>query len=134
MSGRLDITELFFSGSGRTARAGFLIAAAVLIGLTVLYEAVVSPSLLWLTGVFFYPLVLFCAACVLAKRLHDRVRNGWWAALILLALVAVWPWPDDFWDFPFALVILWAIVDLAVMPGEQGTNRFGPNPMKPAAA
>ena len=131
---RLDLTELFFSASGRLARGGFLIAAAVLVGLVVLYEAVVSPSLHWITGVFVYPLVLFCAACVLAKRLHDRGRNGWWAALILLALVAVWPWPTDFWDFPFAVVIVWAIIDLAVIPGEQGTNRYGGNPLSPAAA
>ena len=42
---RLDLTELFFSASGRLARGGFLIAAAVLIGLTVFYETVVPPSL-----------------------------------------------------------------------------------------
>lgn len=131
---RLDITELFFSGAGRLSRGTFLAAAAVLVGLTVLYESVVPPSLHWITGVFFYPLVIFCAACVLAKRLHDRGRNGWWAALILLAFIAVWPWPDDFWDFPFAVLIGWAAVDLAVIPGEQGTNRFGANPLRPVQA
>ena len=129
---RLDLTELFFSASGRLARGGFLIAAAVLIGLTVFYETVVPPSLEWIIGIFFYPLVLFVSACVLAKRLHDRGRNGWWAALILLALIAVWPWPTDFWDFPFALVILWAVIDLAVIPGDQGTNRYGANPLAAA--
>lgn len=131
---RLDFTELFFSGAGRLPRGAFLIAAAFLIFATVLYEAVVPPTVHWITGVFYYPLVLFCAACVLAKRLHDRGRNGWWAALILLALVAVWPWPGDFWDFPFALVVAWAAIDLGAMPGEQGTNRYGPNPLAPAAA
>ena len=134
MSGRLDLTELFFSAAGRLPRGVFLITAAVLIGITLIYEAVIWPPLHWVTGLFVYPLALFCAACVLAKRLHDRGRNGWWAALILLALVAVWPWPTDFWDFPFALVILWAVIDLALIPGEQGSNRFGPNPLKPAAA
>jgi uncharacterized membrane protein YhaH (DUF805 family) len=131
---KLDITELFFSAAGRLPRGTFLIAAAVLIGFTAIYEAVIWPPLHWVTGVFVYPLVLFCAACVLAKRLHDRGRNGWWAALILLAVAAVWPHPEGFFDFLFVLVILWAIVDLAVIPGEQGTNRFGANPLRPVQA
>jgi uncharacterized membrane protein YhaH (DUF805 family) len=134
MAGRLDITELFFSAAGRLPRGMFLIAAAVLIGLTMLYEAVIWPPLHWVTGLFVYPLILFCAACVLAKRLHDRGRNGWWAALILVAVIAVWPEPQGFFDFLFALVIVWAVVDLAVIPGEQGTNRFGPNPLRPVQA
>ena len=134
MSGRLDITELFFSATGRLARGGFLVAAAVLVGLVVLYEAVVSPSLHWITGVFVYPLVLFCAACVLAKRLHDRGRNGWWAALILLAIVAIWPQPAGFFDFLFVVVLVWACVELGAMPGEAGTNRYGANPLRPLAA
>lgn len=33
-------------------------------------------------------------------------------------------------DFAFSLVILWAIVELGVMGGEQGANRYGANPLK----
>jgi uncharacterized membrane protein YhaH (DUF805 family) len=29
-------------------------------------------------------------------------------------------------------VLIWALIDLAAMPGEAGTNRYGPNPLKPA--
>ena len=28
------------------------------------------------------------------------------------------------------LVMIWAIVELALMPSEQGSNRYGPNPMR----
>jgi uncharacterized membrane protein YhaH (DUF805 family) len=110
-----------------------LIAAAVLVAIAALYEAV-PPTLHWITGWFVYPALIYCGACVLSKRLHDRGRSGWWAALVLFATVAVWPHPDGFFDFLFAMVLVWAVVDLGVMLGETGTNRYGPNPLRPALA
>ncbi|MDG2522989.1 DUF805 domain-containing protein [Caulobacter segnis] len=126
----IDWTDLFLSSTGRLARGPFLLAIGLLIGATAIYEAVVGPTLHWLTGWFIYPGLLFCGACVLSKRLHDRGRSGWWAALILIAFVAAWPYPTRFFDFLFCLVLLWSVIELGVMPGEQGANRFGPNPLK----
>jgi uncharacterized membrane protein YhaH (DUF805 family) len=134
MNGQSGWGVLFFSASGRSARTPSLIAAAILLGGAALYEAVVGPTLHWLTGWFVYPVLIYCGACVLSKRLHDRGRSGWWAALILFATVAVWPHPNGFFDFLFAMVLVWAVVDLGVMLGETGTNRFGPNPLRPALA
>ena len=65
---------------------------------------------------------------MLSKRLHDRGKSGWWAALILFALVAVWPQPIGFFDFLFGVALVWAVVELGVMGGEMGANRYGPNP------
>lgn len=126
----MDASELFFSAGGRAARAPSFAAAAVLIVVAALYEALVGPTLHWLTGWFVYPALIYCGACVLSKRLHDRGRSGWWAALIIAALAACWPQPDGFLDFPFALVLVWAFVELGVMPGETGPNRFGANPLR----
>ena len=97
-----------------------------------IYEASVGATLHWLTGWFIYPALIYCGACVLSKRLHDRGRSGWWAALVLFAIGAIWPQPNSFFDFPFTLVVIWAVTDLAIMPGETGTNRFGGNPLRPA--
>ncbi|MFZ5669967.1 MAG: DUF805 domain-containing protein [Pseudomonadota bacterium] len=133
MSGQIDWVELFFSSTGRVARAPFLIATAVLVALAALYEAAVGPTLHWLTGWIVYPCLLFSAACVLSKRLHDRGRSGWLAGVIILALIVVWPVPTGFLDFAFSLAILWAAVELGVMAGEQGANRYGPNPTRAAA-
>ena len=130
----MDWSELFFSGAGRAPRAPSLIAAALLLAVAALYEAIVGPTLHWLTGWFVYPTLFFCGACVLSKRLHDRGRSGWWAALILFAIVAVWPRPDSFFDFIFAVVLVWAGVELGAMPGETGANRYGPNPLRLAVA
>ncbi|WP_296598996.1 DUF805 domain-containing protein [Phenylobacterium sp.] len=125
----MGFAELFFSAQGRAPRLPSLIAAAVLLTLAALYEAVAPSTVHWITGWGVYPALFFCGACVLSKRLHDRGRSGWWAALVLAAVVAVWPHPESFLDFPFFLVLVWAFVELAAMPGEQGANRYGLNPV-----
>ncbi|WP_184718328.1 DUF805 domain-containing protein [Caulobacter sp.] len=134
MGDRSEWAELFLSSNGRLARTPFVVTSVILIGVAVLYETIAPYTLHWLTGWFVYPALLFSGACVLSKRLHDRGRSGWWAMLILIAIVAVWPQPEHFLDFMFSLVILWAIVELGVMGGEQGANRYGPNPQKTVAA
>jgi uncharacterized membrane protein YhaH (DUF805 family) len=130
MSDRSEWAELFLSSNGRLSRTPFLIAAGVLIGVAALYEAIAGYTLHWLTGWLVYPALLFSGACVLSKRLHDRGRSGWWSLLVLVAVIAVWPQPEHFLDFMFSLVIVWAIVELGVMGGEQGANRYGANPLK----
>ena len=131
MNGQTDWGALLLSAQGRIARAPFLIAAATLLVLAAVYEAVVGVTLPWLTGWFVYPALIYAGACVLSKRLHDRGKSGWWAALILFALVAVWPRPVGFFDFLFGVALVWAAVELGVMGGEMGANRFGPNPLRP---
>ena len=129
MDAQIGWTELFWSASGRTARGPFLLAAAALLGLMILYEAAVGATLHWLTGWVVYPAFLYSGACVLSKRLHDRGRSGWWAALVLFSVAAVWPTPHGAGSVFFGLVLIWAVVELAVMRGEDGANRFGPSPL-----
>jgi uncharacterized membrane protein YhaH (DUF805 family) len=136
MKALADWTGLFFSAEGRIARLPFLVCAVLLVALAAFYEAVIEPesmaALHWVTGVFVYALLFWVGACLLAKRLHDRGKNGWWAALVLLAIVLCWPTPQGVLDFLGVIVLVWATVELAVMPGEQGYNRFGPNPHRTA--
>ena len=129
MEGRIGWTDLFLSASGRVGRTPFLIACAFLISGAAIYEAWASNIWHWLTGWFIYPALLYSGACVLSKRLHDRGRSGWWAALVLFALVAVWPTPHGFGAFIFSLILLWAVIELGVMQSEAGANRFGPSPL-----
>lgn len=133
-STRIDWSELFFSSSGRVARGPFLIAAAVIIVCLSLYEAAVTGPLHWITGWLVYPVLVFTGACVLSKRLHDRGRSGWWAAVVLFAYLMVWPSPQGVLDFLGLIVLIWAAIELALMPGEEGANRFGANPLRPVQA
>lgn len=134
MNGRLDWTELLFSSAGRMSRAPFILAAVSLIFLGGLYEALVAPPARWVIGILVYPFLIFCGVSITAKRLHDRGRSGWWAAVVLAAVIAVWTLQQSFLDFLFLLVLLWAAIELCAMPGEQGANRYGPNPLRPVSA
>ena len=128
MNQRSDWPELFFSSSGRVGRLPFLLAAVLLIVLLALYQSALGDNVF--TGVFAYPILFFSGACVLSKRLHDRGRSGWWTAVILFAFIMVWPHPEGVLVMLGVLVMIWAIVELALMPSEQGSNRYGPNPMR----
>ena len=134
MNGAIDWKTLFVSAEGRLARTPFLIAFAILLGALMVYEAIAGITVRLITGWIVYPALIYFAACVLSKRLHDRGRSGWYAALILCAFIAMWPRPEGVLDFLFAIVIVWAVVELGVLGGEQGANRFGVNPARAAAA
>ncbi|MGA9658169.1 MAG: DUF805 domain-containing protein [Asticcacaulis sp.] len=121
---KIDWSELFFSSTGRAGQMPSIIAACVLLFLLAIFESTLSGPLLFVSWVV-YPVFFYCGACVLSKRLHDRGRSGWWAAVILLALAMVWPRPTGFFDFVAVLVLVWAVIDLCVMPGERGDNRYG---------
>jgi uncharacterized membrane protein YhaH (DUF805 family) len=130
---QMTLGELLLSPAGRAPRRASVLAAAFLLIVAAFYEATVNSALHWWTGWFVYPALFYSGACVLSKRLHDRGRSGWWATPILVSIVAVWPHPVGFLDFVFFLVLVWAAVELAVMPGEQGANRYGLNPAAPLA-
>ncbi len=49
---------------------------------------------------------------VMAKRCHDRDQSAWW--LLLLAVPVV--------------NLVWALVNLGILDGTQGSNRYGPSP------
>ncbi|ESQ82462.1 hypothetical protein AEAC466_17810 [Asticcacaulis sp. AC466] len=124
MTPKIDWSELFFSSTGRAGQVPSIIAAGVLLLFLAVYESVVTGALQFLNWIV-YPVLIYCGACVVSKRLHDRGRSGWWAAIILLAVVMVWPRPTGFFDFIAVFVLVWAVIDLCVMPGERGDNRYG---------
>ena len=130
---QIDWSLLFFSSSGRLARFPFLIGLAAVMTTLLLFENAMPSILRELTAFVFYPGLLFTSACLLSKRLHDRGRSGWWAALVLLAFALVWPSPTGPRGL-FLIVVIWAIVELGVMTSEEGSNRYGPNPLKSATS
>jgi uncharacterized membrane protein YhaH (DUF805 family) len=101
--------------------------------------AVLAAQLIWLAGL--WPLL-----AVGSKRLHDRDKRGWWLPV--------------FWFLPFFLffggfghaftsrtgdtstgemmmlaslpIALWGIVELGILPGTKGPNRFGDDPVQRA--
>jgi uncharacterized membrane protein YhaH (DUF805 family) len=134
VDGRIGWTDLFWSASGRLARTPFLVGCAILIAVAAIYEAWVGATLHWLTGWLVYPALLYSGACVLSKRLHDRGRSGWWASLLLVAVMMTWPEARGVRAVLALPVWIWGVVELGVLAGEEGANRFGPSPLAPAHA
>ncbi len=134
MHGHVDLKTLFVSAEGRLSRSIFLGAAGVLFLLLIVYEALTNVTLRLLTGWIVYPILIYAAVCVLSKRLHDRGKSGWYTALIISALIGLWPYPDGPFDFLFLLVLIWTAVECGALSGEQGANRFGENPLRTAPA
>ncbi len=124
-----DWRRLFMTAGGRSARSQTWIAIGVLFATSLIYEAIAGPTLKLLTFWIVYPALLASATCVISKRLHDRGRSGWWAALVLFALSLTWPTPRGGWAVAAFPVMVWALVELGVLSGEQGANRFGANPL-----
>lgn len=124
MNPKIDWSQLFLSSTGRIRQLPFIVGVCLLLFVLGLYASA-AKGLLQLTGWVVYPALFYGGACILSKRLHDRGRSGWWSAVILAAIVMVWPAPSGFFDFIAVLVLVWAAIDLCVMPGERGDNRYG---------
>jgi uncharacterized membrane protein YhaH (DUF805 family) len=123
---RTDLVELMLSSTGRLSRAAFLGAAGVLLALAAIYEYGLHRGLGLKAGWIVYPLLLFPTACILSKRLHDRGRAGWWAFLVVWALIEAWPAPSNLFGYAAIAVLAVTFLDLGLMPGEPEANRFGP--------
>jgi uncharacterized membrane protein YhaH (DUF805 family) len=116
------------SSTGRMSRGAFLACAALLLALAVAYEYGLARGLGVRAGWIVYPLLLFPVACILSKRLHDRGRAGWWGFLVVWALVEAWPRPSNAFGYAALAVLAVTFLDLGLLPGQPGANRFGANP------
>lgn len=130
-------TWLFLSTKGRIGRQEFALGlfALILVDMLIVrigvrlvdsgpqYYVVTPPS-----DVSFLRVLLLMSlwpfAAILAKRLHDLNRSGWWALAMLTVphltkAVAIPGW------IPYLLVS----ATLSVLPGQEGDNRFGLDPL-----
>lgn len=133
VGGQVSWAEYLFSSAGRIGRRYFLVGAAGVLAAGLLIRALTPPDLHW-TGWLANPPLLFCAACITAKRLHDVGRTGWWGGVILLAVMVLWGGPHGLGGFVSVLVLAWAGVELLLVPGQPGFNRYGPRGLQPLAA
>jgi uncharacterized membrane protein YhaH (DUF805 family) len=130
---RNDWKDHFLSSVGRASRLPFLAALAVVAAVLWVYETHVSRLAHLVVGWAFWPVWLFCATSVLAKRLHDRGRTGWWSGIILLAVLTLLRRPPVYLQVPCWLVMAWTAFDLGLMPGDPDANSYGPNPLRARA-
>lgn len=74
-----------------------------------------NPALMpaWIIFGVMMLLGIWWSLAVAVKRCHDRGKSGWWCLLMLIPIVGG----------------IWWLVDLGILEGEEGENRWGPNPV-----
>jgi uncharacterized membrane protein YhaH (DUF805 family) len=131
---RLDLAELMLSSTGRIGRAPFLIGVAALLAAGLAYRQLCGGALHRWTAFVVYCALLFSLACLVSKRLHDRGRAGWWGFLVVFAVIGLWSGRMGAAQAIWAVVLAIAALDLGLMPGQPGFNRFGAHPGREAMA
>lgn len=111
-----SIRTFLFTARGRTGRSTywlkFLLPLTVIYSCLVLVDAAVgtwdAKERVGLLATVFGLSSLYSFVAVSVKRCHDRERSGWF---FLVSLIPV--------------VNLWALVELGLLPGTAGPNRYG---------
>ena len=86
------------------------------------------------------PLFLWAYLATSIKRLHDRNKNAWWMIPFFLVpgLCAQFAdrLPDPYTIIAASLITsglwLWGVVEMCILKGTTGSNRFGADPLAPA--
>jgi len=151
------IVDLLTTYRGRINRARYWTAALIYIAVMIVLMAVgfimVGNSLLETSGedaedifagllskgigfvlivlVVYIPMII-SGVFVGIKRLHDRDKSGWWLLLFYLLPSLLSGHGAILSLIGFALTI-WGIVELGVLRGTVGPNKYGPDPLNPAA-
>jgi uncharacterized membrane protein YhaH (DUF805 family) len=117
----MDWKYLLTSFEGRINRAkfwagvGVLIAAAILASLI---DAILGISIggdqgVGIVGLLVGLVSIYLGLALYAKRWHDRDKSGWWSLIALVPIIGA----------------IWILVELGILEGTRGPNRFGPDPL-----
>ena len=109
----MKISQLLLSFRGRIPRKTFWVTALSL-------DLAFVLLLVWLERVFgrsaslvLYLPFFWASAAIVTKRMRDRGKSPAWLLLILIPLLGP----------------LWLLVDLGLLRGTRGENRFGVDPL-----
>lgn len=145
---------IFFSFNGRLNRkpywmASLLLAVMVAVGLAIVVSIIPPPGEEGSGGLFLPFLLaitaasLFCSMAISVKRLHDRNKSGLWmiiyfgviAAHIGAEMAGLTGIEDNptVTDIILAVAIiaatLWYLIEVGMLKGTEGPNRYGPDPV-----
>ena len=140
---------------GRLTRLGYWRwqMAMAIVGAGFVYGAVavtMGGGPRWLSALVLAPMAIAVIAAigVVARRLHDRGRGALWLAVFLfmpwsLAALSIWLSEapllvEQAWAPPAAfaaallslLFNLWGLLEVGLLRGQPGPNRFGPPPLR----
>ncbi|HEV2533341.1 DUF805 domain-containing protein [Phenylobacterium sp.] len=132
---RLKRLWAFRGVAGRDEYWAILIVIGVVSRLTTTLGVSSGPTAAVFASILVLLIALLIHAAVAVRRLHDRGKSGWWALLFVgagevvgaaSASMAALSWSPAL--VASALVVvgiaLWGFIELAVLPGRQGPNRY----------
>jgi len=140
---------LLFGFSGRINRAKFWLAALIyivfffgVVGITMAVSS--SMDSVFVAALIAYVPLVISGLAVGIKRLHDRDKSAWWLAVFYLVplainLIAIYVLGDNGTLNSILMVVsfainIWAIVELGLLRGTIGGNRYGGDPLAPQPA
>ncbi len=116
----MDWKYLFTSFDGRINRAKLWAGVGVLVAVSIvasIIDAILGLQLgesgLGVVSLIVAIASIYFALALYAKRWHDRDKSGWWS---LIGIVPI-------------LGVIWMIVELGILEGVKGANRYGPDPL-----
>jgi uncharacterized membrane protein YhaH (DUF805 family) len=112
-----SMSEFLFSAKGRISRSQFWLKWALpVIVLTVVLEiicfSIFDPTMVSVVIGIYSLVLLWPSIAIYIKRAHDRGRSGSFVLLFLVPVVSLWP-----------------LIELLFLPGTNGANEYGPDPL-----
>jgi uncharacterized membrane protein YhaH (DUF805 family) len=140
----MDVARSLLDVRGRLSRRGFWMVYAgvgvysmlVTLPLVLLFQSGAPAAVAVAAAVVNAP-VFYVLGLAIIRRLHDRGRAGAFAAAYLIIPVAIiisLMAPSAF-AVSVALIVLaqvvllWGVIELLLLRGQAGPNRFGPDPL-----
>ena len=111
---------LLFSFDGRINRGRFWTGYVLVIAMIALAGAVgisVNSNTSYVIYALVFLLAFWPSLALYVKRFHDRGKSGWWVLISLIPVVGA----------------IWMFVELGCLPGDNGVNEYGANPLLTAA-
>ena len=127
--------DLFLSFNGRIPRSKFWIGLLVLIVVNWILMAILGMvfgtsmvmtadpanaeqameqmSAMFIPMMIAMIIMLYPSLAVYTKRWHDRGKSGWWSLIMFIPLAG----------------FIWFIVELGILRGTDGPNKYGPDPL-----
>ena len=118
----MTLSELYLSPNGRATRADYWLKLYVPLFVLSMVSLLIDMAagtyneeyMLGLWNGLVSVLALYPSVMVSVKRLHDRGRSGWFALLLIIPLVNIWP-----------------AIEIMFLRGTRGENNYGPDPLEP---
>lgn len=129
--------QILFSFEGRLNRQPYWLSRLAFILFGTLFEP--RGPMILISLIF-----LWISLALETKRWHDNGKSGWWTLFHLSASILFWATINGytFGDYRgliitglemiilsvSGLVIIWFFVELGILPGTPGPNKYGPDP------